>query len=63
MSDSFASRARFKSMETSTADDWKLITSQFLPFAQGLPDRVLAHLRLRRVFLQPRQSIYKDMAP
>jgi len=46
MSDSFASRARFKSMETSTADDWKLITSQFRPFAQGLADRVLAHLRL-----------------
>ena len=41
-----ASRASFTSMEDSTADDWKNIASQFMPFAKALPDRILAHLRL-----------------
>lgn len=39
-------RASFTSIEHSTPDDWKIIVSQFVPFAQALPDRVLAHLRL-----------------
>jgi predicted HD phosphohydrolase len=46
MSDSAAPRARFTSMETCTAEDWATIGAQFPAFAQGLPDRVLAHLRL-----------------
>jgi predicted HD phosphohydrolase len=41
-----ASRARFTSMEQGTADDWAAISSHFPEFARGLPDRVLAHLRL-----------------
>jgi predicted HD phosphohydrolase len=41
-----AARARFRTMEESTADDWKIIVSHFAPFAKSLPDRVLAHLRL-----------------
>jgi predicted HD phosphohydrolase len=44
MSDS--ARARFTSMEQGTADDWAAISSHFPDFARGLPDRVLAHLRL-----------------
>jgi predicted HD phosphohydrolase len=44
MSDS--ARARFTSMEQGTADDWAAISSHFPEFARGLPDRVLAHLRL-----------------
>ena len=44
MSDS--ARARFTSMEQGTADDWAVISSHFPDFARGLPDRVLAHLRL-----------------
>jgi len=44
MSDS--ARARFTSMEQGTADDWAVISSHFPGFARGLPDRVLAHLRL-----------------
>ena len=41
-----ASRASFTSMEASTADDWKTIVSQFMPYAKALPDRILDHLRL-----------------
>ena len=33
-------------MEASTADDWKIISGQFVLVAQALPERVLAHLRL-----------------
>ena len=39
-------RATFTSMEGCTAEDWRIITGHFLPFAAGLPDRILAHLRL-----------------
>jgi predicted HD phosphohydrolase len=39
-------RAAFRNMEESTADDWAVISSQFFPYARGLADRVLAHLRL-----------------
>jgi predicted HD phosphohydrolase len=38
--------AAFTSMERSTGDDWAIIGASFVPFAQKLPDRVLAHLRL-----------------
>jgi len=41
-----AARARFTSIEHGTADDWAAISSHFPDFARGLPDRVLAHLRL-----------------
>lgn len=44
--DPTAARASFRSIEHSTQDDWRIIVSQFVPFAQSLPDRVLAHLRL-----------------
>ena len=46
MSDASHARARFTSMEQGTADDWAVISSHFPDFARGLPDRVLAHLRL-----------------
>jgi predicted HD phosphohydrolase len=39
-------RARFTTMEASTAEDWGVISSYVPAFAQGLSDRVLAHLRL-----------------
>ena len=39
-------RAAFTTMEHSTAADWKLIAEEYVPYAQTLPDRVLAHLRL-----------------
>ncbi|HSW04752.1 HD domain-containing protein [Aquabacterium sp.] len=39
-------RAGFTRMEESTAEDWKLIGGEFMPFAQKLPERVLAHLKL-----------------
>jgi predicted HD phosphohydrolase len=39
-------RATFTSMERSTADDWAIISGNFVDFARRLPDRVLAHLRL-----------------
>ncbi len=41
-----AQRATFTSMADSTQEDWMLIGAQFAEFAQRLPDRVLAHLRL-----------------
>jgi predicted HD phosphohydrolase len=39
-------RATFTSMEASTKEDWARIMARFVPFAEALPDRVLAHLRL-----------------
>jgi len=41
-----AERADFKSMETSTTDDWRIISAEFLAFSQRLPERILTHLRL-----------------
>lgn len=39
-------RATFRDMQDSTAEDWKIIAGEFVPYAVALPDRVLAHLRL-----------------
>ena len=41
-----APNATFRSMEESTAEDWQKIGGQFMPFAAGLADRVLSHLKL-----------------
>ena len=41
-----APRAKFRSMDEGTAEDWATIGSHFFPFAKELPDRVLAHLKL-----------------
>jgi predicted HD phosphohydrolase len=41
-----AKRAKFRSMDQGTQADWAIIGSHFFPFAQALPDRVLAHLKL-----------------
>jgi predicted HD phosphohydrolase len=41
-----AQRATFKSMADCTQADWMLIVPQFAELAHGLPQRVLAHLRL-----------------
>jgi predicted HD phosphohydrolase len=38
--------ASFSNLINSTADDWKIIAKDFAPFAQALPDRVMAHLKL-----------------
>ena len=39
-------RAQFTRMEDSTADDWRLISGEFVQFASKLPDRLITHLRL-----------------
>src|SRR5512142_1544121 len=39
-------RARFVNMAASSAEDWLVIGSQFIPYARALPDRVLTHLKL-----------------
>src|SRR3954465_5649425 len=39
-------RATFTNMQDSTAEDWAIIGSHAVNFMVGLPDRVLAHLRL-----------------
>ncbi|HEU4956619.1 MAG TPA: HD domain-containing protein, partial [Sphingomicrobium sp.] len=39
-------RAQFTSMMEGTEADWAIIGSHFMGYAAGLPDRVLAHLRL-----------------
>jgi predicted HD phosphohydrolase len=46
MTDATLERAQFHAMTEGTAEDWQRISSQFFPFAQGLPDRVLRHLKL-----------------
>lgn len=38
--------ATFTDMQQSTAEDWQKIGAEFKHFSRGLPDRVLAHLRL-----------------
>jgi predicted HD phosphohydrolase len=38
--------AQFTRMEDSTAADWQVIVGEFRQFAQKLPDRLIAHLRL-----------------
>lgn len=40
------SRADFRTMTEADADDWAIIADHFVPFTQGLADRVLAHLKL-----------------
>ena len=39
-------RAAFRSMEQAKAEDWAIIGNHFMGYGKGLPDRVLAHLRL-----------------
>lgn len=39
-------RANFIRMQDSTREDWQLIGGEFAHFVQGLPDRVMAHLKL-----------------
>ena len=39
-------RAQFRSMEESTAQDWAIIGAHFMPYAAGVADRILAHLKL-----------------
>ena len=39
-------RATFVRMDQSTQEDWRAIGGEFFRFAKGLPDRVLAHLKL-----------------
>jgi predicted HD phosphohydrolase len=41
-----APRAKFRSMDEGTAEDWAVIGSHFFPYAKGLADRVLTHLKL-----------------
>jgi hypothetical protein len=42
-------RAKFHAMTEGTREDWGLIGAEFQRFASGLPDRVLAHLKLLKV--------------
>src|SRR5262245_57968497 len=46
MSDSSSPRADFTTMEDSTAEHWMTIGAEFIRYSRGLPDRILAHLRL-----------------
>lgn len=39
-------RATFKAMTEGTQEDWSIIGGQFFAFAQGLPDRIMTHLKL-----------------
>ncbi len=39
-------RAAFHQMKDGTAEDWAIIGRHFQPLAEGLPDRVMTHLRL-----------------
>lgn len=39
-------RATFRAMEEARQEDWAAIAGHFMPFAQGLADRVLVHLKL-----------------
>ncbi len=39
-------RAKFTAMAEGTQEDWAIIGGQFMGYAAGLADRVLAHLKL-----------------
>lgn len=39
-------RASFVRMEDSTREDWQAIGGEFMHFTQGLPERVMAHLKI-----------------
>ena len=39
-------RAQFSAMNEGTAEDWAIISRDYMAFAGGLPDRVLKHLKL-----------------
>jgi predicted HD phosphohydrolase len=39
-------RADFRSMDEAKAEDWAIIGGHFMGYGKGLPDRVLAHLKL-----------------
>ena len=39
-------RAKFRNFEEGTQEDWAIIARQYSGFAQGLPDRILTHLKL-----------------
>ena len=39
-------RAAFRTMEEGTPEDWAVIADHFIPYTQGLADRVLTHLKL-----------------
>jgi predicted HD phosphohydrolase len=39
-------RAKFRAMKEGTPEDWAIIGGEYMAFAKGLPDRVLAHLKL-----------------
>lgn len=41
-----AERAKFREMKEGTQEDWAIIGGEYMAFAKGLPDRVLAHLKL-----------------
>lgn len=41
-----AHRATFVRMQDSTREDWQAIGGEFMHFAAGLPERVMAHLKL-----------------
>ncbi len=38
--------AKFNSLQESKSEDWPVILSEFGRFAKGLPDRIMAHLKL-----------------
>lgn len=44
--DEHAIRATFTNMEHSTEAEWKLISEEYVPYANALPDRILTHLKL-----------------
>ena len=46
MQDTIEQQAQFSHMEHGTADDWKIIADAFGEYAQELPDRIIAHLKL-----------------
>ena len=45
MNTALPERAKFHHMKDGTAEDWQIITNEFMEFASRLPDRMLDHLR------------------
>ena len=46
MNEQSPKRAQFRRMDEGTAEDWAIIGSEYLKFANGLVDRVLDHMKM-----------------
>ena len=55
--------AAFANLEESTAEDWAIIASKFVPYARQLPRRILDHLKRKCCNLRMRRVAERRGTP